>query len=285
MLVFFNIIYIQLFGKKFLLKFAINYFKIIMINVKNLVKDFSLNKKQRKEMGDKYKDSKILRAVDDVNFECKPGRIFGLLGPNGAGKTTTLRMIATMLKPTSGEITVAGYDSIEEGQEVRGQIGFMTGQTALYDRLTPTEMVKYIADLHEMDNKDFNARKDYLFDLLDMKSFADRRIARLSTGMKQKTSIARTIIHNPQVMIFDEPTSGLDVMTSRAIVNLIRSCQQEGKTVIFSTHRMGEVNQLCDDIAIIYNGKLFYNNTLDQFKSEMTQPTFEEEFIYRVGEA
>ena len=107
---------------------------------------------------------------------------------------------------------------------------------------------------------------------------------RLSTGMKQKTSIARTIIHDPQVMVFDEPTSGLDVMTSRAIVDLIRSCKEEGKTVIFSTHRMGEVNQLCDDIAIIYKGKLFYNSSLDQFKSEMTKSTFEEEFIYRVGE-
>ena len=251
---------------------------------KNLIKDFTLNKKQRKEMGDKYKNTKILRAVDDVSFKCQPGRIYGLLGPNGAGKTTTLRMIATMLKPTSGSITVAGYDSVSKGQKVRSQIGFMTGQTALYDRLTPTEMAKYIADLHGMDNKKFNERKKHLFNILDMNSFADRRIGRLSTGMKQKTSIARTIIHDPQVMVFDEPTSGLDVMTSRAIVDLIRSCKEEGKTVIFSTHRMGEVNQLCDDIAIIYKGKLFYNSSLDQFKSEMTKSTFEEEFIYRVGE-
>ncbi|MBT4318481.1 MAG: ATP-binding cassette domain-containing protein, partial [Candidatus Marinimicrobia bacterium] len=141
-----------------------------------------------------------------------------------------------------------------------------------------------IADLHGMDNAIFNKRKEHIFNILDMNSFADRRIARLSTGMKQKTSIARTIIHDPQVMVFDEPTSGLDVMTSRAIVDLIRSCKEEGKTVIFSTHRMGEVNQLCDDIAIIYKGKLFYNSSFDQFKSEMTKPTFEEEFIYRVGE-
>jgi len=256
-----------------------------MINVQNLIKDFTLSKKQRKEMGDDYKDTKILRAVDGITFDCKPGRIFGLLGPNGAGKTTALRMIATMLKPTSGSISVCGFDSVTNGQDVRGKIGFMTGQTALYDRLTPTEMVKYIADLHGMDKTTFVKRKDHLFNILDMNSFADRRIARLSTGMKQKTSIARTIIHNPQVMVFDEPTSGLDVMTSRAIVNLIHSCREEGKTVIFSTHRMGEVNQVCDDIAIIYKGKLFFNNTLDQFKSEMTKSTFEEEFIYRVGEA
>ncbi|SVD63405.1 uncharacterized protein METZ01_LOCUS416259, partial [marine metagenome] len=134
-----------------------------MINVQNLIKDFTLSKKQRKEMGDDYKDTKILRAVDGITFDCKPGRIFGLLGPNGAGKTTALRMIATMLKPTSGSISVCGFDSVTNGQDVRGKIGFMTGQTALYDRLTPTEMVKYIADLHGMDKTTFAKRKDHLF--------------------------------------------------------------------------------------------------------------------------
>ena len=255
-----------------------------MIKVENITKEFPLSRKQRKELGDEFKNVKLICAVDNISFECEPGRIFGLLGPNGAGKTTTLRMIATMLKPSSGSISVSGYDSVDEGQKVREQIGFMTGQTALYDRLTPTEMVKYIADLHGMKKEEFIKRKDYLFDALDMNSFADRRISRLSTGMKQKTSIARTMIHNPSVMVFDEPTSGLDVMTSRAIMDLIRDCREESKTVIFSSHRMGEVNQLCDDISIIYKGKLFFNDTLDKFKSEMTKSTFEEEFIYRVGE-
>ena len=255
-----------------------------MIKVKSVTKEFSLSRKQRKELGGQYKKIKKVRAVDNISFECHPGRIFGLLGPNGAGKTTALRMIATMLKPSSGSISVSGYDSVDEGQKVREQIGFMTGQTALYDRLTPTEMVKYIADLYGMDKQNFNKRKKYLFDALDMNSFSDQRISQLSTGMKQKTSIARTMIHDPSVMVFDEPTSGLDVMTSRAIMDLIRDCREEGKTVIFSSHRMGEVNQLCDDISIIYNGKLFFNDTLDKFKSEMSKPTFEEEFIYRVGE-
>ncbi len=255
-----------------------------MIKVQNVTKEFSLSRKQRKELGDEYKTTKKICAVDNISFECKPGKIFGLLGPNGAGKTTTLRMVATMLVPSSGSINVSGYDTVSDGQNVREQIGFMTGQTALYDRLTPTEMVKYIADLHGMKKEEFIKRKDYLFDALDMKSFSDRRISRLSTGMKQKTSIARTMIHDPSVMVFDEPTSGLDVMTSRAIMDLIRDCREKGKTVIFSSHRMGEVNQLCDDISIIYNGKLFFNDTLDKFKSEMTKPTFEEEFIYRVGE-
>ena len=146
-------------------------------------------------------------------------------------------------------------------------------------------MVKYIADLHGMDSSVFESRKDKIFEMLKIHEFANRRIARLSSGMKQKTSIARTIIHDPDVMVFDEPTTGLDVMTSRAIIKLIRSCKDEGKTVIFSSHRMGEVNQVCDDMAIIYKGALFFNGGLDKFKSEMTHETFEDEFIHMVGEA
>ena len=256
-----------------------------MIEVQDLVKDFKLTRKIRKEMGTEFKNKKSLRAVDKISFTCQPGRIFALVGPNGAGKTTILRMIATMLKPTSGTIEVGGYDCQKNPQKVREKIGFMTGQTALYDRLTPYEMVKYIADLHGMEASVFKSRKDKIFDMLNIHEFANRRIARLSTGMKQKTSIARTIIHDPDVLVFDEPTTGLDVMTSRAIITLIRSCKEKGKTVIFSSHRMGEVNQISDDIAIIYKGSLFFNGGLDQFKSEMTHETFEDEFIHMVGEA
>ena len=256
-----------------------------MIEVQDLVKDFKLTRKIRKEMGTEFKNKKSLRAVDKISFTCQPGRIFALVGPNGAGKTTILRMIATMLKPTSGTIEVGGYDCQKNPQKVREKIGFMTDQTALYDRLTPYEMVKYIADLHGMEASVFKSRKDKIFDMLKIHEFANRRIARLSSGMKQKTSIARTIIHDPDVLVFDEPTTGLDVMTSRAIITLIRSCKEKGKTVIFSSHRMGEVEQISDDIAIIYKGSLFFNGGLDQFKSEMTHETFEDEFIHMVGEA
>ena len=255
-----------------------------MIQVQDLVKDFKLTRKIRKEKGAEFKNKKSLRAVDKISFTCQPGRIFALVGPNGAGKTTILRMIATMLKPTSGTIEVGGYDCQKNPQTVREKIGFMTDQTALYDRLTPYEMVKYIADLHGMDASVFKSRKDKIFDMLNIHEFANRRIARLSSGMKQKTSIARTIIHDPDVLVFDEPTTGLDVMTSRAIIKLIRSCKEKGKTVIFSSHRMGEVNQISDDIAIIYKGSLYFNGGLDQFKSEMTHETFEDEFIHMVGE-
>lgn len=256
-----------------------------MIRAENITKTFRLTRRSRREMGEKFRNASRLTAVDDISFACTPGRVFGLLGPNGAGKTTTLRMVATMLKPSGGTISVAGFDTQSHPQKVRGKIGFMTGQTALYDRLTPVEMVKYMADLYGMESGRFQQRKEKLFTVLDMHAFANRRIGRLSSGMKQKTSIARTIIHDPDVMVFDEPTSGLDVMTSRAIIDLIRSCKEDGKTVLFSTHRMGEVKLLCDDIAIIHEGKLYFNGTLGEFEDQMTQDSFEDEFIHLVGEA
>ncbi len=256
-----------------------------MITLTHVSKEFKLTKKSRNEMGDAFRNAKTITAVDDVGFQCPPGSVFGLLGPNGAGKTTTLRMVATMLKPTSGNITVSGFDTQTHPQKVREKIGFMTGQTALYDRLTPNEMVQYIADLQGMGVNEFKSRRDQLFDVLDMHDFANRRIARLSTGMKQKTSIARTIIHNPDVVIFDEPTAGLDVMTSRRIIELIRTCREEGKTILFSTHRMEEIKLLCDDIAIIHQGRLFFSGTLETFESQMTYDNFEDEFIHMTEEA
>jgi len=195
----------------------------------------------------------------------------------------TLRMIAGMLTPSKGTAFVDSIDVRKDKQTVKSKIGYMTNNTSLYDRLSVVETIKFFAELNQIPEDIYMPRAEKLFHQLDMTKYLSKRIADLSTGMKQKTSIARTIIHDPDVMIFDEPTSGLDVMASRAIVDLIKSCREEGKTVIFSTHRMGEVNQVCDDIAMIYKGKLCYNNTLDQFKSEMTQPTFEEEFIHRVG--
>ena len=210
-----------------------------MIRVTELRKQFKVSKHMRKELGASAPEADHIAAVDGVSFECRPGTVFGLIGPNGAGKTTALRMVATMLKPSGGSITVAGFDVARQPQEVRANIGFLTGSTGLYDRLTATEMVRYHADLHGMDAGQFEERKRYLFSTLGMDGFADRRIARLSTGMRQKVAIARTIIHDPTVIVFDEPTAGLDVMTSRGIVELIQTSRDEGKTVLFSTHDLG----------------------------------------------
>lgn len=247
-----------------------------MIVVENLIKEFSLSKKQRQEIGH---NAPTIRAVDDISFTCQPGRIFSLLGPNGAGKTTTLRMIATILKPSAGNITVAGNDVKTNPNAVRASIGFLTGSTGLYQRLTPDEVIKYFADMHGMDRGVYETRRESLFTLLGIHEFAKKKIGQLSTGMKQKVSIARTMIHDPEVVVFDEPTSGLDVITAENIITLIRDCKAQGKTVIFSSHIMSEVDLLCDDLAIIHQGRLCYASTMDQFRTRMKDYTLTEAFI------
>ena len=169
-------------------------------------------------------------AVDRLDLEVPAGQLFGFLGPNGAGKTTTLRMIATMLRPTSGSIEVDGFDAAKDPAEVRRRLGFLTGTTRLYDRLTPAELVRYYADLHGIDRGTLARRRDEIFTLLDMHKFANQRIGKLSSGMKQKVSIARTIIHDPSVLVLDEATAGLDVIASRAIIHLIRDAGNRGKS-------------------------------------------------------
>jgi len=254
-----------------------------VIEVRNVKKYFKLSKKQLRESGNP-KGDRVLTAVNDVSFTCSPGRIFSLLGPNGAGKTTMLRMIATMLKPDSGSITVDGNDTVKSPSVVREKIGFLTGSTGLYSRLSPLEITEYYGKLYGLNKKKLKERRDFIFNTLGIDKFANRRIGKLSSGMKQKVSIARTLIHNPGVVIFDEPTTGLDVITSRNIMKLIRDCRQEGKSVIFSTHIMGEVNMLSDDLAILHHGNLLYNGTFADFKSNMRANTFEEEFIRVVSE-
>lgn len=253
-----------------------------MIEVSNLVKTFVLNKKQIKEMGPDFTGNKV-NAVNSINFKCEPGKIYSLLGPNGAGKTTTLRMLATIFKPTSGSINICGIDVGSNPREARRNIGFLTGSTGLYARLTPNELVKYFADLYEMDKALYAERKEYLFELLGINEFGNKQIGKLSTGMKQKVSIARTVIHNPPVVIFDEPTSGLDVITSEAIVQLIRDCKSENKTVIFSTHIMSEVDRLCDDLGIIHKGTMLYDGSYDAFKAQHQGQNLVEAFVETVN--
>lgn len=226
-----------------------------------------------------------IRAVDSVSFICRPGEIYGLLGANGAGKTTTLRMLATILAPTSGTATVAGFDIVREPQKVRAHIGFLSTATALYDRLTATETVEYFGRLFGLDDATIARRTNELFKALDMEEFRDRRCAKLSTGMKQKVSIARTLVHDPPVMIFDEPTNGLDVMAARSITDFIRHCREKGKTVIFSTHVMSEVEKLCDRIGIIHNGKMQTEGTLEEMRQRHGKRDLEEIFVEVSGEA
>src|SRR6202166_3645789 len=238
-----------------------------MIDARGLSKRF-----QDKKRGE-------IRAVDNISFQCQPGKIYGLLGANGAGKTTTLRMLATILEPTDGTAIVYGHDIVEQPEKVRANVGFLSTATALYRRLTAQEFVEYFGRLNGLDEATLKKRVDTIFNRLDMNSFRDRRCDKLSTGMKQKTSIARTLVHDPPVMIFDEPTLGLDIMTARTITSFIRECRNNGKTVIFSTHIMSEVEKLCDVIGIIHDGKLLTEGTLAQLRERYAEQDLEEIFV------
>lgn len=220
-----------------------------------------------------------VRAVNDVSFICKPGQIYGLLGANGAGKTTTLRMLATILEPTDGTARVAGFDLMKDPENVRANVGFLSTATALYGRLTAQEMVEYFGRLYGLDDPTIERRIDQIFARLEMNDFRDRRCDKLSTGMKQKVSIARTLVHDPPVMIFDEPTLGLDVMAARTIVQFVRECRDHGKTVIFSTHIMSEVEKLCDHIGIIHDGKLLAEGTLTELRQKFGMQDLEDIFV------
>ena len=232
-----------------------------------------------------FRDKKrgVIRAADDISFRVEPGQIYGLLGANGAGKTTTLRLLATLLQPTSGSATIAGFDVVRDAQKVRANVGFLAASTALYGRLTAREMIAYFGQLNGLPDADIRARTKRIADDLDMHEFLDRRCEKFSTGMKQKTSIARTLIHDPAVMIFDEPTLGLDVMTARAIVKFVRDCRNRGKTVIYSTHVMSEVEKLCDTIGIIHDGKLLAEGTLAGLRATHGEQDMEEIFVKIVG--
>ena len=251
-----------------------------MIQVQNLTKSFTTTTKK----GFK-KEKTTFNAVDSISLECKPGRIFSLLGPNGAGKTTALRMIAGIINPTSGTAIVDGIDISKGNDAVKKRIGFLTGSTGLYERLTAEETLDFFGKIYRIPDAKFKERKEYLFAKLGINEFRKKRLGQMSTGMKQKVSIARTLIHDPEVLIFDEPTSGLDVITADSIIDLIRESKNANKTVIFSSHIMSEVDLLCDDLAIINRGTIIYNDSFENFKNEMKAENLTQEFINRVKQA
>ncbi len=198
-----------------------------------------------------------ISAISDVSFECRPGAIFGLLGPNGAGKTTTLRILSTVLRPTSGRAIVDGHDVVSRSSGQCGSsIGYMSASTGIYDRMTAWELVEYFGRLYGLSRERLAERMDVIFDWLKMNDFRDVLGSKMSTGMKQKVSIARTIVHDPPVLIFDEPTSGLDVLVARVVLQKILELRDQGKTIVFSTHAMYEVEKLCSRVAIIHKGRL-----------------------------
>lgn len=223
-------------------------------------------------------------AVDNISFEVKPGEIVGLLGENGAGKTTTLRMIATMLKPTSGNVIIDNYNIKDHPSKIREKIGILFGgDVALYDRLSGKENMLYFAKLNGMDDQEaINAVEKITADL-KMNEYIDRPVGKYSRGMKQKVSLARSIIHHPEIMLFDEPSTGLDVLSSKLIHDFILKCKTENKAIVFSSHNMYETEKLCDRIVIIHQGKIVASGTIDQLKKEFMKENLEDLFIECIG--
>lgn len=247
-----------------------------MIQIEQLTKVYKLNKKQQKEM--KIEDTQKI-AVSDLSLTAKEGEIFGLLGTNGAGKTTTLRCLATLLKPTSGHIVVNGFDTVKDGKKVREQIGFLTNEMKLDPQFSPNYLVDFFGRLHGMEENVIKKRKQELFEYFGIDEFADKRVEELSTGMKQKASIAVSLIHDPNVVIFDEPTTGLDIITARAVTDYLKELRNQGKLIIMSTHIMSEAEKLCDRIATIIDGKKVEEGTIPEILKKTETDDLEEAFF------
>lgn len=247
-----------------------------MIEVKDFSKVYNLSRKQMNEQKTK---SKKKTAVDNVSFEANKGEIFGLLGPNGAGKTTTLRCIATLLRPSKGLIHVNGYDVRTDGAKVRSSIGFLTNDLKMEPHFTPEYTMKFFGQLHGLSMESIQKRTESLFEYFGIAEFRDKKISELSTGMTQKLSIAVSLVHDPEVVIFDEPTNGLDIITARAVTDYLLQLKEEGKLVIISTHIMTVAEKLCDRIAVIINGKKVVDGTVAEVVEETKTDNLEEAFF------
>jgi sodium transport system ATP-binding protein len=239
-----------------------------------------------RELSKHYADLKRGKfvALAGVTFDALPGQIYGLLGPNGAGKTTALRILSTVLRPSGGSATVNGYDVVTQPSLVRHQIGFVSANTAVYDRMTAWEMVEYFGRLYGIDDATLRPRISDLFARLKMNDIRDVLGAKMSTGMKQKVSIARAIVHDPPVLIFDEATSGLDVLVARALLQAVAELRDNGKCVVFSTHIMREAEKLCDRIAIMHRGHILAEGSLEELRDQFGEEDLEEIFFRLISQ-
>ncbi|MCB9437369.1 MAG: ATP-binding cassette domain-containing protein [Anaerolineales bacterium] len=229
------------------------------------------------------KTFKDFQAVKDVTFRANQGEVFGLLGPNGAGKTTTLRMLSTVVTPTAGTATVDGADIRQQPNEVRRKLGILVESAGLYANLTTREHLRYIGNLHQLDGTDLEQQIDHLIDILGMGDFADRRAKGFSRGMVRKVVLGMALVHNPSNVILDEPTQGLDVVSTRAVREIIRRFQAEGRCVILSTHHMDEVERLCDRVAIVHRGEILESGTPDELVEKYKADSLESAFVQIVG--
>ena len=238
-----------------------------ILRVEGLSKTFQLSRKQQKI---ERTDRKAIVAVDNLSFTANKGEIFGLLGPNGAGKTTTLRMLATLIRPDSGDALLDGFSVVNQPEEVRGKIGFLTSELKLEDFFTPNYLFDFFSQLYGIAPEVMAERKTKMFERFGVNKFAEVKVANLSTGMKQKLSLVISLVHNPDIIIFDEPTNGLDVLTARTVTDYLQELRDEGKTIILSTHIFSLVERLCDRVGIIIDGRMSACGTLEEVCTGMT---------------
>jgi len=254
-----------------------------MIEIKNISKSFKLSKEAKKqkklEKSDVRQQGTHFQALSDVTFSCGKGEVLGLLGPNGAGKTTTLRILASALKPDSGAILINDENIIENPQIAKKKIGFLSTKTGLYNRLTSLENIQYFARMHGMSKSEIAEYGEGLYQQLGIEPYLHRRVDTLSSGMLQKVSIARAVIHQPDVIIFDEPTTGLDIMATEAILEFIQSQRDLGRPVIFSTHHLDEVSLLADRLAIINDGRTCFTGSVDALKLKTQEEDLRKAFM------
>ncbi len=252
-----------------------------ILRVQGLKKTFKLSAKQQKI---EKTNEKMKVAVDDLTFTAYKGEVFGLLGPNGAGKTTTLRMLATLIKPDEGDAILCGSSIVKDAEVVRSKIGFLTSELKLEDFFTPNYLFDFFADLHGVKPQERNERKKELFERFGIDKFAEVKVGNLSTGMKQKTSLAISLAHNPEVIIFDEPTNGLDVLTAKVVTDFLLDLKNQGKTIIVSTHIFSLIEKICDRVGIIINGHMEVCDNLDVVTNgKSLEDRFFEIYEERVG--
>lgn len=246
----------------------------------NISKTFKLSAKQRKL---EHTDTRVRVAVDNLSFTAYKGEIFGLLGPNGAGKTTTLRILATLIKPDSGDVNINGTSVLKDPELARKEIGFLTSELKLEEFFTPNYLFNFFSDLHQVPQDVREERKKYLFEKFGIDKFAEVKVANLSTGMKQKISLAISIVHDPDIIIFDEPTNGLDVLTAKVVTDFILELKEQGKSIIVSSHIFSLIEKICDRVGIIVDGKMMMCDTLEKV---MDGKSLEDRFfeIYEEGQ-
>jgi len=252
-----------------------------ILEVKGLRKTFKLSAKQQKI---EKTNEKVKVAVNDLSFTAYKGEVFGLLGPNGAGKTTTLRMLATLIRPDSGDAMVDGASVMNTPEQVRGKIGFLTSELKLEEFFTPNYLYDFFSELHGVPADVAAERKKNYFERFGIDKFAEVKVGNLSTGMKQKTSLVISLVHDPDIIIFDEPTNGLDVLTAKVVTDFLQDLKSQGKSIIVSTHIFSLIEKLCDRVGMVINGQMVACDTLDNIcQGKNLEDRFFEIYEEKVG--